>query len=136
MPTDFIVNSSVISTPGNVVANNNFLNTVALSGSLATAQAVATGSATILIPANTSFVHLTAAAATTGATLPAGTYHGQMLVIALETAAANTVTFAAVGTSNVAGGTTDSIAGLHAHVFFWDAVASTPAWYMVGPVAN
>jgi hypothetical protein len=105
-------------------------------GSQAAAQAVATGTAVILIPAGFSFVTLTAAAATTGASLPAGTYHGQILYIALDTAAANTVTFAAVATSNVAGGVTDSIAGLHAHMFIWNAVASTPAWYMVGPVAN
>lgn len=137
MPVDFIVNQNTIQTPGNLaVEGKTYIATAHLEGSLATAQAVATGTAAILIPANTSFVRITAAAATTGASLPAGAYNGQILIIAVETAAANTVTFAAVATSNVAGGTTDSMAGLHAHMFIWDAVASTPAWYMVGPVAN
>ncbi len=98
------------------------------------AQAVATGNAAILIPAGCNSIKLTAAAAATGATLPAGTFDGQLLFITITTAAANTVTFAASGTSNVAGGTTVSLAGLATHLFRWDAAAAL--WYQVGPATN
>lgn len=100
------------------------------------AQAVATGSAAIVVPAGCIEVILSAAAATTGASLPAGVNHGQLLFITLTTAAANTVTFAAVGTSNVAGGAAVSLAGLATHLFRWNARVATPAWYQVGPLAN
>lgn len=98
------------------------------------AQAVATGTAVILIPAGCSAIKLTAAAATTGASLPLGSFDGQLLFVTITTAAANTVTFAAVNTSNVAGGAAVSLAGLASHLFRWDAVAA--AWYQVGPLAN
>jgi hypothetical protein len=100
------------------------------------AQAVATGTAAILVPAGCAEIVLTAAAATTGATLPAGLYHGQLLFITITTAAANTVTFAAVGTSNVGGGASISLAGISTHLLRWNARLTTPAWYQVGPVAN
>jgi len=99
-----------------------------------TAQAVATGTAAISVPPNCSSIKLTAAAATTGASLPAGMYDGQLLFITITTAAANTVTFAASGTSNVAGGTAASLAGLSTHILRWDAAAAL--WFQVGPLAN
>lgn len=98
------------------------------------AQAVSTGSAVIAVPANSSHIKLTAGAATTGASLPVGAFDGQLLFITITTAAANTVTFAAAGTSNVAGGVATSMAGLATHLFRWDAVAAL--WYQVGPLAN
>ena len=98
------------------------------------AQAVSTGSAVINVPANSNRVKLTAGAATTGASLPVGAYDGQLLFIIITTAAANTVTFAAAGTSNVAGGVATSLAGLAAHLFIWDAAAAL--WFQVGPLAN
>ena len=135
MALPFIANASRSSTPGDVaVGGNSYLSTLFLEGSLATAQAVATGTAAILIPGGTSYVRITAAAATTGATLPSGTHNGQLLIISISTAAANTVTFAAAGTSKVAGGTTVSLAGLAAHMFVWDGVGSL--WYQVGPATN
>jgi hypothetical protein len=100
------------------------------------AQAVATGTAVIAVKPGDVEVILTAAAATTGASLPAGSYHGQLLFITISTAAANTVTFAAVGTSNVAGGAGVSLAGLATHLLRWNALVATPAWYQVGPLAN
>lgn len=100
------------------------------------AQAIATGTAAILVPAGCAEIVLTAAAAATGATLPAGSFHGQLLFITITTAAANTITFAAVGTSHVAGGTSISLAGLSTHLLRWNANLATPAWYQVGPVAN
>lgn len=134
MANEFIVNRTRISTPGLVASLNNYSGTYYAEGSLATAQAVATGSAAILIPSGTSYVRITAAAATTGASLPVGSYNGQLLIISISTAAANTVTFAAAGTSNVAGGTGVSLAGLAAHLFVWDGVGSL--WYQVGPLTN
>lgn len=98
------------------------------------AQAVATGTAVISVPPGSSHIKLTAGAATTGASLPAGAFDGQLLFITITTAAANTVTFAAAGTSNVAGGTTVALAGLATHLFRWDAVAAL--WYQVGPATN
>lgn len=98
------------------------------------AQAVATGSAVIAVPPGAIRVKLTAAAAVTGASLPAGSFDGQLLIIKVTTAAANTITFAAVGTSNVAGGAATSIAGLSSHLFQWDAADGN--WSQVGPLAN
>lgn len=97
-------------------------------------QAVATGTAVILVPSGASAVKLTAAAATTGASLPAGLYDGQILFITITTAAANTVTFAAAGTSLVAGGAAVSMAGLATHMFRYDSAAAL--WFQVGPLAN
>lgn len=135
MAVPFIINATKISTPGDVaVGGKAYIATANLEGSLDTAQAVATGTAAILIPANTSYVRITAAAATTGATLPVGTYHGQLLVVDISTAAANTVTFAAVATSHVAGGAAVSMAGLAAHMFIWNSII--PAWQQIGPLAN
>lgn len=99
------------------------------------AQAVATGSATIVVPAGAVEVVLTAAAATTGASLPAGSYDGQLLFITITTAAANTVTFAAAGTSKVAGGAGVSLAGLATHLFRW-SVLGGGLWFQVGPLTN
>ncbi len=97
-------------------------------------QAVATGTAVITIPAGTSIVRLSAAAATTGASLPVGVKDGDVIIIKISTAAANTVTFAAKATSNVAGGAATSLAGLAAHMFYWDGPDAL--WYQMGPLAN
>lgn len=99
------------------------------------AQAVATGSAVIAVPPGAVEVVLTAAAATTGASLPAGSFDGQLLFVTITTAAANTVTFAAAGTSKVAGGAAVSLAGLASHLLRW-SVAGGGLWFQVGPLAN
>lgn len=99
------------------------------------AQAVATGTAVIVVPAGAAEIVLTAAAATTGASLPAGSFDGQLLFITVSTAAANTITFAAAGTSKVAGGAAVSLAGLATHLFRW-SVLGGGLWYQVGPLAN
>lgn len=107
---------------------------LSLNEGTATPQAVATGTAVIVLPPGQPIVRLTAAAATTGASLPLGTFNGQIIIIELSTAAANTVTFAAAGTSNVAGGAAVSMAGLAAHMFMWDATLAL--WFQIGPLAN
>lgn len=132
--TDPIYNQSNIATPGNITAANIFAQQLTAAMSQAAAQAVSTGAAAILIPAGFSVVRVSAAAATTGASLPLGTLNGQILILIVTSAAANTITMAAAGTSNVAGGTTVVLAGLEAHTFVWDAVGAL--WYVVGPVAN
>lgn len=98
-----------------------------------TVQTLATGN-TITVAANQSSVRVTAAGAVTGIILGAGTLAGQMLSVIHEGAAANTLTMAASGTSNVAAGATCVLSGLAAHIFIWDAV--TALWYQVGPATN
>lgn len=67
------------------------------------------------------------AGAVTGIILQAGVVGGQELTVINESAGANTVTFAASGTSRVADGVASVIAGLTARKFSWDA--STSLWY-------
>ena len=128
MPQNVFTNPSLVQSIGQVAMQND---PVADQG---IAQAVSTGSAVIVVPSGCVEVTLTAAAATTGASLPAGSYHGQLLFITITTAAANTVTFAAAGTSLVAGGAACSLAGLSTHLFRWSA--KTSLWSQVGPLAN
>jgi hypothetical protein len=127
MPFDVLTSPSNIRMLGPISMANDQI------GSSPT-QAVATGTATILIPVGVVSLKLSAAAATTGATLPQGTVDGQLLWLTITTAAANTVTFAAAGTSFVAGGAAVSLAGLATHLLRWDAGSSL--WFQVGPLAN
>lgn len=128
MPIDALTNPDNVRLQGTVSMQND------PSAGSSAPQAVATGSATIVVPTGASAITLTAAAATTGATLPKGTIDGQLLWITLTTAAANTVTFAAAGTSFVAGGAATSLAGLAAHLLRWDGPSQL--WFQVGPLAN
>ena len=68
---------------------------------------------------------VTTGGAVTGAILQAGTISGQV-VFAVNTSA-NTITFAASGTSNVANGVTSVIAANSKIIFVWDSV--TALWY-------
>lgn len=67
------------------------------------------------------------AGAVTGVILQPGTFPGQEVWVVNEAVAANTVTFAASGTSNVADGAAAAIAGLTARKFVWDSVQLL--WY-------
>lgn len=93
----------------------------ASAGSLATGGTIAVGALGI--------VRVNPAAAVTGAILAAGTHPGQVVRVLNESA--NTITFAAVATSNVADGTTDVIAANQGATYVWDAEAATPAWVHV-----
>lgn len=93
-----------------------------------TVQTLSTGN-TITVAAGQSCVRVTAGAAVTGIILAAGTLAGQLLTVIHEGAAANTITFAASGTSNVADGASDVITGPSARTFVWDAV--TALWYAI-----
>ena len=69
------------------------------------------------------------AGAVTGVILGAGGFQDQEVTVVNESAAGNTITFAASGTSNVADGTGDVIAGLTARKFKWDT--ATTLWYPI-----
>jgi hypothetical protein len=100
-----------------------------LGGALTTTTtnggAVTTGGT--ISTSNTSCVRVSPAAAVTGVILGAGSVDGQRVTISNEATAANTITFAAAGTSNVADGTSSVIAGLTARSFVW--VANSSRWF-------
>lgn len=79
------------------------------------------------IPTTSDIARSAPAGAITGVILQAGTANGQRVTVVNESAAANTITFAAAGTSNVADGVTTVIPGLRASTFWWNA--STGRWY-------
>lgn len=81
------------------------------------------------INTNYNSVRVTTAGAVTAVTMSAGVKAGQLCAIIHEGAAANTITFAASGTSNVADGTADVITGPSARLFVWDA--TTALWYAI-----
>lgn len=102
------------------------------AGTLATIQQ--TGVVTTLtngatIPTTLGVNRVTAGAAVTGLILAPGTRPGQQTTVIHEGASANTLTFAAAATSNVADGTSDAITGPSARTFVWDSVTSF--WYAV-----
>ncbi len=91
-----------------------------------TVQTIATNG-TIAIPTYQSVVRVTTAGAVTGVILGVGSTGGQRVTVIHEGAAANTITMAASGTSNVADGTSDVITGPSARTYVWDSV--TALWY-------
>ncbi len=86
------------------------------------------------IPTGIAVARVTAGGAVTGVILTPGVRAGQTVVILHEGAAANTITMAAAGTSNVAAGATNSCSGLAAHWYIWDSV--TALWYQVAVAVN
>lgn len=80
-----------------------------------------------ITPALLGVLRVTAAGAVTGLIMAVGTVPGQKVTIIHEGAAANTLTFAASGTSNVADGVSDVITGPSARSYVWDSV--TALWY-------
>jgi len=96
---------------------------------IAPAQQTIAGSGTINHN-NCGIVNVTAAGAVTGVILQAGTTNNQTLDIINTQAGANTITFAAAGTSNVADGATTVMAGLRMYRFAWDVTSAR--WYRAG----
>lgn len=94
------------------------------------AGTVQTIAASGTINTNYGSVRVTAAAAVASLVLQPGIKQGQICCIIHEGAAANTLTFAASGTSNVADGVSDVITGPSARLFVWDA--TTALWYKIG----
>lgn len=89
------------------------------------AAAVATNGT--ITTAGVSVARVAPTGAVTGVILAVGTTGGQVCTVVNEAVAANTVTFAASGTSHVADGTSSVIAGLNARRFVWDS--GTSLWY-------
>lgn len=107
-------------TASNVTATALLITTPNGSGAIAVA---ASGT----IPTTNSLVRTSPAGAVASVVLQAGTVDGQQVTVVNEATAANTITFAVAGTSNVADGTSSVIAGLNAREFVW--VASPARWY-------
>lgn len=109
--------AGVITVAGIINSGNSSSGSVTWATTGATQQTVATGN-TITITASTVLQKITTGGAVTGVILTAGTVDGQ--VVAIENNSANSVTFAAVGTSNVADGTSAVIAANRTTIFIWD----------------
>ena len=84
----------------------------------ATAAAVATSGT--IATSGVTVARVSPAAAVTGVILAPGEYPGKRLSVINEAVAANSVTFAAAATSNVAAGTSAVIAGQARLDFLWD----------------
>lgn len=117
--------NGAVSTDG---AGNATVGTLATSQQTGVVTTLANGNT--LTPGSTGVLRVTAAAAVTGLILAAGARAGQQVTVVHEGVAANTLTFAASGTSNVADGTSDVITGPSARAFVWDSV--TALWYKIG----
>lgn len=93
-------------------------------------QSVDTGN-TITLPTSgfNKLIACSTAADKTGVILTAGTIDGQTICL-INTTAANSITMAAAGTSNVADGASCVIPALRAMIFTWDATSSR--WYRQG----
>jgi hypothetical protein len=74
--------------------------------------------------ANGGLTRCAPAGAITGVIMQPGTIDGQIIIVENSSAAANTITMAAAGTSNVANGVTTVIAGLTAVPFVWNATSN------------
>jgi len=112
-----------------------FSGQVTLGGAIVTstpaaAQDISGNGQTITLPTAGITKEITAGAARTGTIITAGTVDGQLLILFNSSAAANSVTMAAAGTSNVADGTSCVIPGLRGVMFAWDSGASR--WFQLG----
>ena len=92
------------------------------------APAAAIGSGAVIATSAAISVRVAPPGAVTGVILQAGIAPGQMAVVVNESG--NSITFAAAGTSNVADGTSDVIAGNTARAYIWDG--ATSLWYRLG----
>lgn len=126
------VNAFTVSDGLNTYLNVDTLNKIVQisNAQVATAQSATApdpGANGTINTAGVGIARVSPAAARTGCILQAGTTPGQECWVVNEAIAANSITFAASGTSNVADGTSDVLAGLVARKFVWDS--STSLWY-------
>lgn len=103
--------------------NNLWYSTTTVGMSSASAASIA--SSGTITTAGLDQSRVTTSGAVTGVILQAGTYANQAVTVVNESA--NSITFAAVGTSNVADGVSAVIAANRMMIFRWDA--STSKWY-------
>lgn len=124
-----IVNGKLSSDGGNISSDgvNGNLTVATYSGAQQTGTVTTLSTGNTITPGNLDSVRVTAAAAITGVILAAGIRAGQEFTVIHEGAAANTITFAAAGTSNVSDGVSDVITGPTSRSFKWDA--TTLLWY-------
>lgn len=95
------------------------------------ATAAATAGSGTIATAGVGVARTSPASAITGVILAAGAFAGQTCLVVNEAVVANSVTFAASGTSNVANGVGEVIPGLSAKLYIWDS--GTSLWYSVSP---
>lgn len=104
---------------------------VSVSNSVIATQASSTtpdpGANGTIATAGIGIALVTPAAARTGIILQPGTVNGQECWVVNQGAGANSLTFAASGTSNVADGSGAALVGLTARKFVW--IAATSLWY-------
>lgn len=101
----------------------------------ATAVAIASsGTITTSGPPQIGATRLSPASAVTGVIMQKGSTPGQECWVVNEAVAANTITMAASGTSNVAGGVNEVIPGLQARFYVWDD--QTNLWYSTPQLAT
>lgn len=91
------------------------------------AASIAIASSGTITTQNIGYARFNPAGAVTGLIMAPGQYHGQTIIVENDAVAANTMTFAASGTSNVADGVSAVITGPAQKMFVWNAVTSL--WY-------
>jgi hypothetical protein len=107
------------------MSNRNSVTGEASGPMIASTSAPAISNGATLTAGLTDVIRVAPGAAVTGVILTAGAFAGDTVIIINEAAAANSVTFAAQGTSRVADGVSSVIAGLTARRFVW----SGSLWY-------
>ena len=98
-----------------------------LAGILALGQSATTpdpGANGTINTANLGITRVTPAAARAGCILQAGTQPGQLVIVRNEGSQANSITFAASGTSNVSDGVNDIILGGQDALYEWSSTAN------------
>jgi hypothetical protein len=104
-------------------------------GDIESATAVALASSGTITTAGIGVSRLAPTAAVTAVVLGTGTTPGQQIWVVNEsTTVGNSITMAASGTSNAAGGVNDIIPGLQARQYVWDD--QTNLWYATPQVAS
>lgn len=104
----------------NKTVNGPILGSPISTGAFGANQAIASlGTITLPAAGDSDCIQLNPAAAATGVIMTPGTLAGQMICLLNIAVAANTVTFAASGTSNVANGVTCVIRGREMCILRW-----------------
>lgn len=110
-------------TAGSVSTNYPFGVNQDVQNAVSATAAVIVSAGTITT-AGVSVARVAPAGAVTGVILEEGTFDGQMVIVSNESAAADSVTFAAAATSNVAAGTGAVIAGNAKLQLMWSKALS------------
>jgi len=101
---------------------------------LASTSAAAITNGATITTSGVGIARVAPASAVTGIILQAGTVNGQQVWVSNEAAVANSVAFAASGTSAVADGVNDVIPGLSARLYIWNS--ANFLWYATPQTVN